>query len=88
MLANMPNTKFVISNRLYEKYCSFFDRMDMKAEGFSPDTEVIRKEVIPNLEDNIIFLMWVDETGFETESNRESRAMVREILKCCLDITD
>lgn len=82
------NLKFVISNRMYEKYCSFFDQMELKADSFSPDIEVIQKEVLPNLEENIIFLLWVDETGFETSSNRESRAFIRNILKNCLVITD
>ena len=88
MSVNIPNTKFVISNRLYEQYCGFFDNMELKANSFAPDPDVIIKDVLPNLEDNIIFLMWVDETGFETDLNSESRAMVREILKKCLDITD
>lgn len=88
MLNNIPNTKIIISNRYYEKYCDFFDRMKMRADAYSPDLQVIRNDILPNLEENIVFLMWIDETGFETDYNRESRAAVREILRSCLEITD
>jgi len=87
-MLDQTTKKFVISNRIYEKYCTAFDQMELKAGPFSPDLEVIRKEILPNLEDNIVFLMWVDETGIETEDNKRSRGMVREILKDCLMITD
>ena len=87
-MLHQTTKKFVISNRIYEKYCSAFDHMELKAGAFCPDLEVIHREILPNLEDNIVFLMWVEETGIETEDNKKSRAMVREVLKNCLTITD
>lgn len=78
--------RITISEEDFEKYCEVFDRMKWQAKEYAPTVEEIQKEILPNMKQYALFLIWIDCTGEETPANKESREWIREILKESLEI--
>ena len=64
----------------YDKFCEVFDNMFYKTNGYAPTLEEIHSRISPNLNEYIVFLIWILETGVDTEENKECRDAIREIL--------
>lgn len=71
----------------YAKYMDIFDGMKERAGDYvpSPTDMTIIKENIPKF---VPFLLWIDDTGYETDENREMRHEISRILRECLIITN
>lgn len=71
----------------YDKYMDIFDAMKERAGDYvpSPSDMITIKENLPKF---IPFLLWIDDTGCETEENREMRHEISRILRECLVITN
>lgn len=64
-----------------------FDNMDLKANDYVPKKDEL-DEIMDNLVEYMKFLMWIEETGYETEENKDMRARINKIIKDELNITD
>ena len=72
----------------YDKYMDLFQEMNFKAMDYVPEKKELLNTIIPNLRKFIVLLMWIDETGYETEDNKECRAIIRRTLTNCLDLRE
>jgi hypothetical protein len=80
--------KIVITYSDLDKYYEVFEKMDVKANEFCPTTEELYQLIVPKIYDYILFLLWIDETGIETEENKQDRLNVRKIIKEYLTVCD
>lgn len=80
--------KIVCSYDTFEKYCEVFDKMFYKAEDYVPTIEEIRKNIVPDLEHYILFLLWIDSTGKETIKNAKTRRLIRQIINNNFEVID
>ena len=58
---------------VYEKYCKAFQEMKDKAGSY--------QRIYPELEKYILFLLWIEMTGYDTEENKKNRQIICTILK-------
>ncbi len=77
-----------LKESLFEEYCNTFDQMDYRADDYCPTKEEIEEEIIPNLEKYLPFILWIDETGFDTEKNRSNRKIINDLLKNNMEICE
>ena len=70
---------------MLEDIYNTFDAMDYKAGEYTPAEEDL-KLILENLAEYLPFLLWIDETGIETEENAEIRHSIREIIKTRLNL--
>lgn len=76
----------------YDEILAIFDSMMFKAYEFMPsfsDLYKIKEELENGLgAEYVIFLMWLEETGIETEENKKERHFLKGIIKEHIEITD
>lgn len=72
----------------FDRYLDVFQKMNFKAMDYAPSKKELLEEIFPNLSKYIVLLMWIDETGEETEENAESRALIRKVLTTNLELID
>lgn len=70
----------------YDKYVELFHKMNYKANDYVPEYKDFINVILPKLPEYIIMLMWIDETGENTEENIEIRKMIRQILTSNLEL--
>lgn len=66
---------------VYEKYCKAFQEMKDKAGSYTPTENEIYQRIYPELEKYILFLLWIEMTGYDTEENKKNRQIICTILK-------
>lgn len=66
---------------MYEKYCKAFQEMKDKAGSYTPTGNEIYQRIYPELEKYILFLLWIEMTGYDTEENKKNRQIICTILK-------
>ena len=49
---------------MYEKYCKAFQEMKDKAGSYTPTENEIYQRIYPELEKYILFLLWIEMTGY------------------------
>ena len=76
----MEMKKIVCTYEDYNKYAEVFEHMSFKALEYVPDLETIKKIIVPNLPEYILFLLWIDETGYETKENAKIRRLLKQII--------
>ncbi len=64
----------------YDKYMELFQMMNFKAMDYVPEKKELLNIIFPDFPKYVLLLMWIDETGYETEENRECRALIRKVL--------
>ena len=64
---------------LMDKTFAIIDKMNFPAFEYCPTIEEL-KLIVQNPEKYAPFLMWIDETGYDTEENQEARAIIRAYL--------
>lgn len=64
-----------------EKYCKAFQEMKDKAGSYTPTENEIYQRIYPELEKYILFLLWIEMTGYDTEENKKNRQIICTILK-------
>ena len=72
--------KIICLESTYDKYMEVFDRMKERAGDYVPsnsDMSVIKE----NLPKYVPFLLWIDDTGYETEENKAMRKEISKILR-------
>ncbi len=72
----------------YEKFCEVFEAMYYKANCYVPTMEEITERIQGNEEEYILYLLWILETGEETEDNRECRQKIRELVNKHFSLVD
>lgn len=72
----------------YDKYMELFQQMNFKAMDYVPDKKDLVNIIFPNISKFVVLLMWIDETGFETEENKETRALIRKFLTTSLELIE
>ena len=72
----------------YDKYMDLFQKMNSKAMDYVPEKKEFINTILPNLSNFIVLLMWIDETGFETEENKEMRTLIRRTLTSTLELVE
>lgn len=72
--------RFICSYDEYDRFERTFSEMSYQAGEYTPTSEELELEIIPNLKEYITFLLWIDMTGLETEENRYVRKMIHRIL--------
>lgn len=78
--------KFTCSFQQFDEICETMQRMDYHAGPYAPAARELMERVEPELEAFILFLLWVNETGFETDENRMPRRIIREILRTHIEL--
>lgn len=71
------------SNKLIDEIYETFDEMEYRADDYVP-TEDDMTIIASNLSKYIAFLMWIDDTGYETEENSSMRKVISSIIKSSL----
>lgn len=72
----------------YDKYIELFQKMNFKAMDYVPEKKELLNLIFPNLQKFIVLLMWIDETGYETEENKECRTLIRRALTSNLELVE
>lgn len=87
---NTPMVK--ISYDQYDEILMVFDTMMFKAHEFTPmfsDLYKIKEDFENGLgTEHVLFLLWIEETGNETEENKKERHFLKSIIKEHIEITD
>ena len=63
-----------------DNYYCLIDKMRSKAGSYAPTMDEINFEIYPNLQKYIEFLMWIEQTGYDTEENKKARKLIKQIL--------
>ena len=69
-------------------FCRLYETMGFKAGTYVPTIEEVKKEIVPNLPEYMLFLIWIDTTGEENKENTKVRKLIRSIINHNLVITD
>ena len=74
----------------YDKLCDRFHDMTFKCGDWWPSIECIKKNTLPQLDQNLEFLIWITETAREpqTEAEKESRRYINSLLNETLRFAD
>lgn len=70
-----------------DKIYDTFDVMDYTAEDYVPTQEEL-VEMCKDIGTYMPFLLWIEETGEDTEENVEIRSIIRSVIKRQLAIID
>ena len=76
------------SYKQYDKLLAIIEQMQVRADDYAPSVEEINTRVLPNLEKYMAFLIWIDDTGYDTDENVEARQYIKEIVKTSLQLYD
>lgn len=79
--------KIVCTEEQYNSIYDRIDQMDVLAEEYVPSEEDF-VEICENLNEYMLFLIWIDETGVSTEDNQEMRKRINRLIKDCLVIKE
>lgn len=72
----------------YDHMEELFKSMFFDAQDYVPSEQDLIQEIIPNIEEYLIFLLWIDLTGHTTKENEERRKKVHHLLLEHLEIVD
>lgn len=72
----------------YDKYTELFHSLNYQAADYTPEKTELINVILPNLPKYILMLIWIEETGYETEENSESRKLIHKILTSSLELID
>ncbi len=78
--------KFTCSFQQFDEFCETMQRIDYHAGPYAPTVRELIERVEPEIETFIMFLLWVNETGFETDENRMPRRMIGEMLRTHIEL--
>lgn len=79
--------KIVCTEEQYNSIYDRIDQMDVLAEEYVPSEEDF-VEICENLNQYMLFLIWIDETGVSTEDNQEMRKRINRLIKDYLVIKE
>lgn len=79
--------KIVCTEEQYNSIYDRIDQMDVLAEEYVPSEEDL-VEICENLNEYMLFLIWIDETGVSTEDNQEMRKRINRLIKDYLVIKE
>ena len=79
--------KIVCTEEQYNSIYDRIDQMDVLAEEYVPSEEDF-VEICENLNEYMLFLIWIDETGVSTEGNQEMRKRINRLIKDYLVIKE
>ena len=79
--------KIVCTEEQYNSIYDRIDQMDVLAEEYVPSEEDF-VEICENLNEYMLFLIWIDETGVSTEDNQEMRKPINRLIKDYLVIKE
>ena len=79
--------KIVCTEEQYNSIYDRIDQMDVLAEEYVPSEEDF-VEICENLNEYMLFLIWIDETGVSTEDNQEMRKRMNRLIKDYLVIKE
>ena len=79
--------KIVCTEEQYNSIYDRIDQMDVSAEEYVPSEEDF-VEICENLNEYMLFLIWIDETGVSTEDNQEMRKRINRLIKDYLVIKE
>lgn len=79
--------KIVCTEEQYNSIYDRIDQMDVLAEEYVPSEEDF-VEICENLNEYMLFLIWIDETGVSTEDNQEMRKRINRLIKDYLVIKE
>lgn len=79
--------KIVCTEEQYNSIYDRIDQMDVLAEEYVPSEEDFG-EICENLNEYMLFLIWIDETGVSTEDNQEMRKRINRLIKDYLVIKE
>lgn len=79
--------KIVCTEEQYNSIYDRIDQMDVLAEEYVPLEEDF-VEICENLNEYMLFLIWIDETGVSTEDNQEMRKRINRLIKDYLVIKE
>ena len=80
--------KIVCTYDDFDKYIELFQKMNFKAMDYAPSKEELLNVIFPNLSKYIVLLMWIDETGYDTDENMEARSLIRKALTSQLELVN
>ncbi len=81
----MELKKAYIKNKDFGKFYDFCDSTKFRAGEYVP-TKAELKKMLDNIQEYILFLMWIDDTGEVTSENEDEHLIISKILKECLEI--
>ena len=84
----LNGTKIQCTYASYDKYMELFQMLNYQANDYVPEINEIINVILPNLPKYIVMLMWIDETGYDTDENIESRKLIRKILMSSLELIE
>ena len=67
-----------------EKYYTAFENISFLPYDFTPTMDQLENEICPNIEQYVVFLLWIDEMGVRTQENELEHNEISNILKHCL----
>lgn len=79
--------KIVCTEEQYNSIYDRIDQMDVLAEEYVPSEEDF-VEICENLNEYMLFLIWIDETGVSTEDNQKMRKRINRLIKDYLVIKE
>lgn len=79
--------KIVCTEEQYNSIYDRIDQMDVLAEEYVPSEEDF-VEICENLNEYMLFLIWIDETGVSTEDNQGMRKRINRLIKDYLVIKE
>ena len=79
--------KIVCTEEQYNSIYDRIDQMDVLAEEYVPSEEDF-VEICENLNEYMLFLIWIDESGVSTEDNQEMRKRINRLIKDYLVIKE
>ena len=75
------NEKIYLKEDTFYALCDEMEDMVYRANDYAPTVDEMLDVVIPHINYFSLLLIWIDETGYDTPENKESRKIVRDILK-------
>lgn len=72
--------KILCTDKQYNSIYDRIDQMDVYADDYVPSEEDF-KEICENLNDYMLFLIWIDETGISTNENEGMRKRINRLIK-------
>lgn len=84
---NNQENKVIINNHIirisevdFDKFIDVFNRGKVRADSYCPTPDECDDILLKNLSKYIPFMLWIEETGYETEENAENRKYLRHLL--------
>lgn len=79
-----------ITFEMYDKLCERYHNSHFKCGDWWPPVDYIKKHLVPRIEQNLEFLIWITETASEpkTEQEKESRTYINSLINETLIFVD